>query len=120
MNRPGCCCLCEKPIREIISKHTSGKQKGEPKELGAWLETAWRVSYELSDGSTADISFCEDCLDGDFGNIWASVKERFLWEYDNIPAERTALQKDRVEKELNRILELSIRREIGRRLWRFV
>ncbi len=94
--------------------------KGEPIRLGKHHDDSWRVSYELSDGSIADITLCESCLGGDFEKIWASVRERFIWEHENIEKDYTPLQKERVEKEIDRILELSIRREIGRRMWKHV
>lgn len=120
MKRPGHCTICETPVREIVSKHTKGKLKGEPIRFGPWLENAWRVTYLLSDGSTCDITFCDEHLDADPAEIWGAVKERFLWEEENIAAERTAVQQNAVEKELDRVLSLMIKKEAGRRMWKYV
>lgn len=126
MKRPGHCTLCETPVREIVSKHTKGKLKGEPIQFGPWKENAWRVTYLMSDGSTADITFCGEHLDGDFEEIRKIYTERFLWEEDeeirilrgNI--DRTAVQQSVVEKELDRIVALKIEKEVGRRMWKHV
>lgn len=129
MKRPGHCTLCETPVREIVSKHTKGKLKGEPIQFGPWLENAWRISYLMSDGAIADITFCENCLDitdGSFDEIRETYTERFLWEEENRAAlspaapERTAVQQRAVEKELDRVLGLRIEKEIGRRMWKYV
>ena len=126
MKRPGHCTLCESPVREIVSKHTKGKLKGEVIQFGPWLENAWRLTYLMSDGSTADITFCEEHLDGDFEEIRKVYTERFLWEEDKeIRAlkgnpERTAVQQHAVEKELDRVLNLKIEKEVGRRMWKYI
>ncbi len=126
MKRPGCCTLCETPVREIVSKHTKGKLKGEPKELGPWLENAWRLTYLMSDDSTADITFCDEHLQGDFDEIRKSYTDRFLWEEENralvCPSapSRTAVQQHAVEKELDRVLNLRIEKEVGRRMWKYI
>ncbi len=126
MKRPGCCTLCEIPVREVVSKHTTGKLKGEAIQFGPWLENAWRVTYLMSDGSTADITFCEGHLDGDCEEIRKSYTERFLWEEENrsliCPAAppRTAVQQHAVEKELDRVLNLKIEKEVGRRMWKYI
>lgn len=124
MKRPGHCTLCDEPVREIVRKHTKGKKKGEPVQLGKWLDNAYRVSFLLSDGSVADMTFCKACLDNGMDNlhteIWGRVKERFLWEEENLEVERTPLQQAAVEKELNRILSLSIEKEVGRKMWLYV
>jgi len=130
MKRPGHCTLCETPVREIVSKHTKGKLNGEPIKLGPWLENAWRVSYLMSDGAIADITFCKDCCevlcDENFDEIRETYTERFLWEEENRTAlspaapERTAVQQRAVEKELDRVLNLRIQKEVGRRMWKYV
>lgn len=126
MKRPGCCTLCETPVREVVSKHTKGKLKGEAIEFGPWMENAWRVTYLMSDGSTADITFCPECFDGDFEEIQKKYTERFLWEEDKEirvlkgNPERTAMQQYAVEKELDRVLSLNIEKEVGRRMWKYV
>ena len=125
MKRPGHCHICGSECREIVSKHTKGKLKGEPIQFGDWHENAWRRTFELSDGSTCDITFCRDCVDdADYGKIWDIVKERTLWEEDHrelrgAPA-RTAPEKHRAEQEIERIFDLKIEREVGRRMWKFV
>ena len=126
MKRPGCCTLCEKPGREVVSKHTKGKLKGETIQFGPWMDNAWRVTYLMSDGSTADMTFCEEHLDGDFEEIRKIYTDRFLWEEDpeiralkGNPA-RTAVQQHAVEKELDRVLNLKIKQEVGRRMWKYV
>lgn len=126
MKIPGYCTLCETPVQEIISKHTNGKLKGQPIKLGPWLENAWRISYLMSDGAIADITFCENCRDGDFDEIRETYTERFLWEEENrsaispVSPERTAVQQRAVEKELDRVLSLRIEKEVGRRMWKYV
>ncbi len=120
MKRPGCCTLCETPVREIVSKHTKGKLKGEAIQFGPWEENAWRVTYLLSDDSTADITFCHDHLDGNYDEIWKTCTDRFLWEEQNFLLERTAVQQNRVEKELDRIFALKIEKEVGRRMWKYI
>ena len=78
----------------------------------------------MSDNSTADITFCEEHLNGDFDEIWQTCKDRFLWEEENlVPLKtipRTVVQQDKVEKELDRIFGLKIEREVGRRMWRYI
>lgn len=124
MKRPGHCTLCNEPVREIVSKHTEGPRKGDPKQLGKWFDNGYRVTFLLSDGSIADITLCKECLDGGieniFDEIWKAVEERFLWEEDNLEVERTPFQQKQVEKELNRILSLKIEKEVGRRMWNYI
>ena len=124
MKRPGCCTLCETPVREVVSKHTKGKLKGEAEQFGPWLMNAWRLTYLMSDGSTADITFCDEHLEGDFDEIWQICKDRFLWEEENLvplkTTPRTAVQQDKVEKELDRIFALKIEKEVGRRMWKYI
>lgn len=119
MKRPGHCTLCETPVREIVAKHTTGPLKGEPSQLGEWKDNAYRVSYLLSDGSIADITFCENCLDGDFGEIWAAVKDRFMWEEEFMAPQRTPKQQEAVDRELNRVLTLKIEKKVGQAIWKY-
>ncbi len=99
----------------------------------------------MSDGSTADITFCEDHLDGDFEEIWKIVKERFLWEEETrglltldqatpeiremytkqnrqhpIVPKRSAVQQHEVDKELDRIFALQIEKKVGSRMWKYI
>lgn len=122
MKRPGHCTLCDEPVREIVKKHTKGKKKGEPVQLGGWLDNAWRVSFLLSDNSIADMTFCGECVESTknlYSEIWERVKERFLWEEEVLEVQRTPVQQAAVEKTLNHILEQSIEKEVGRRMWKY-
>jgi len=60
----GCCTCCDKKIfdvKAVFEQHHP--RAGEPKELGRAHPEAWRVTFGLYDGSTADFSFCAECAE---------------------------------------------------------
>lgn len=77
MKRPGYCTLCEEPVFKF-----DGGRPSFP------LETAWRVNFLLTDDTSADITFCDDCLTDiteNMDKIWEICLERFDFEERDRP-----------------------------------
>jgi hypothetical protein len=72
VKRPGHCTLCEEPVFKF-----DGEKPSFP------LESAWRVNFLLTDDTSADITFCEECLMGlseNLEKVWEICLERFDYE----------------------------------------
>lgn len=105
MKQPGHCTLCDKPVFQI----SDGK-------ITHPLPDAWRVRFLLSDETTADMTFCVDCLPDipeSHELIWIKVLERFDFE----ESQRTEKPSEALAEFLSHIKTVSINREVGRMLW---
>ena len=70
MKRPGYCTLCEKQVFDFSPVLKP-------------LEIAWRVSFLMTDDTSADITFCDECLNilpENLEKIWEICLERFDYE----------------------------------------
>ena len=79
----GCCVLCDEPMYEVVTTWPSMHLRGsEPRQLGAPVDVAERVTFQMVDGSTADMTFCGDCADqakDRLPEIWAKAMGA-LWK----------------------------------------
>ena len=57
--RAGCCSNCDTVVFETITVDDDGW----PKRLGKPLDHAWRVTFAMQDGSSANMTYCADCID---------------------------------------------------------
>lgn len=116
----GCCTLCDKEVFESKTRFVEASVGSDSVFLGR-LKTvdhpfanARRITFVLSDGTEADITFCEDCAVGASGRlseIWLRCFEAFQFEnnhrsefgFDNKPE----LIK-RAEEFIERLSEITI------------
>lgn len=104
MKRPGYCTLCEKPVFTF----QGGKPTPPP------LEDAWRVEMLLSDDTTADIAFCEPCLENISENM-EKIWEICLAAYDE--EKRDGEISDGAADFLKHARKQSLVREVSRTRW---
>ena len=103
MKKPGYCTLCEAPVFEF-----SGDRPTIP------TENAWRVNFLLTDDTSADITFCDDCLadiNGNLERIWEICLERFDFEERDRPP---SPEKDAI---ISHLKDQSLVREQARTRW---
>lgn len=105
MKRPGYCTLCEKPVFEF--------RKERPVRP---LKEAWRVEMLLSDDSTADMTFCEFCLDNISGNL-EKIWEICLAAYDHDEEKRNGDSPEGVAAFLEHARKQHLVHEVGRARW---
>ena len=106
MKRPGYCTLCEKPVFEF-----TGDSLVKPLMP---LEDAWRVNFQLSDETNADITFCESCLatiPEETNRIWEICLESFDHEEKDRPTN------DQKREFLAHIHEQHLVKELSRVRW---
>lgn len=80
------------------------------------METAWRVEFLLSDDTSADITFCNDCLGAIAENmekIWESCLDRFDYEETQRPGKTP----EAVAAHISHLKEHRLVHEIKRMRW---
>lgn len=86
MKKPGCCTLCEKEVFEVKQRFTEAPLERWPRFVGRPAEEAMRLTFTLSDGSEADITFCRECAKtahDRFDEIWRICTDAAWFENEN-------------------------------------
>lgn len=77
----GCVC-CGDPVYVVhqINTDEASPLSGHPTRIGAPLETQTQVEFLLTDGSEADVSFCDECArnlrPAHYIHVWRACVER--------------------------------------------
>ena len=85
-NKAGCCALTGQKVFDVLSTFTSGPRKGDPDRLGPPRKVAWRLTILLIDGSTTNVTVCEDVLsdvESRLAEMWRNVMEAHAFERAN-------------------------------------
>lgn len=126
--RAGCCTVCERPVFDIVSSYTQAPLVGFPRKLGSPNDSAYRVEYALSDGSSTYLTFCDECLPAAmaaemFPILWEKCIATFVFEMrDDVRAAQpaspyTARQRAAVEADLQRLSGMSLVGVIAQQKW---
>lgn len=83
----GSCTLCDEPCFEVRMRYQEHERRpGEPKQLGAPIEGAVRVTYRLYDGTQMDQTFCAGCAEtvgaDDYPEVWRKNLRSWMRELD--------------------------------------
>lgn len=116
----GCCTRCDGhcfDVRAVWGAHE--RLPGEPKQLGAAMEGATRITFLLYDGTHTDLTFCESCAaelsSADYVAIWQKNIRSWKRQLDAKPAEAT--EQERRPEWFGRQFSNGLLCEIGRQLW---
>lgn len=78
--KAGCCLACGVEVYEVREYWGEGLLAGHPRRLGRMQEHGTQVTFLLSDGSEADVTFCIDCAlrlePEDYAAAWEACVER--------------------------------------------
>lgn len=88
----GCCTNCDKEIYEIIARYSNDHPLAkEPLKIGKSLDSAVKHVFLLTDGSTMDVTFCDECQPDDLPKIWRTVLASWAREMDDTHRNRIGL-----------------------------
>ncbi len=97
----GSCTVCDEPVFEILTVYPNDHPlAGEPRSVGRPLDNALRATLVLTDGSTIDLTHCEDC-ELDLPHIWQKCLATFTYE-DRTRVERGAQPMTEVQRQNHR------------------
>lgn len=68
----GCCSKCDKEVFEILKRDSDTRL---PIKVGAPLDNAVRANFQLIDGSSMDLTLCDECA-----NSLTAQDHAFLWQ----------------------------------------
>lgn len=80
VKQAGRCLCCAQDCYEVREVWTEGPLTGHPRRLGPQLDHATQVTFVLTDGSQADVTFCDDCAralePAHYRALWLRIVER--------------------------------------------
>lgn len=80
LKRNGSCLCCGTPVYRVIEVWQDGPLEGTPRRVGKQLDVGTQVTFQMSDGSEADVSFCIDCAPAvrpaHYRTIWEACLDR--------------------------------------------
>jgi len=85
VKKTGCCTMCDKEVFEIVQRYAQDSPiKKEPMKIGKPYPEAVLKVFVLMDGSTMDLTFCDQCdpEPKDFPVIWKKVLKSWARELD--------------------------------------
>ena len=100
-NRVGCCVLTDEELFHVKTRFIDEERKGDPRQLGAPHDGAWRVTLALVNGTICTVTVCEEALpevEGRLREIWRNCLEAFA--FDRQFRNLTPAQAEQQDKEL--------------------
>ncbi len=87
IKKAGCCSFCNKAVFDILTQYPSTSPfAGLPIRIGRPHDDAWRAAILLTDGTTADFTFCAECLpevEERLPELWRKSIASFVFENEN-------------------------------------